>query len=320
MTQPNRTQTHIDRALTDMAIGFLQNPSDFVAGRVLPTKAVKKQSDRFFKYSAADFARDDMKLREAGDESVGSGFSLSDDSYFCEKYALHVDFTYDDVANADSPINLERDSVEFLMHNALIKHERLFADACWGTGKWSTDVLGASTTKFDDYTNSDPIRVIDNLKRAIHLKTFRTPNKLVLGQDVFLALKEHPDFVSRVQYTSSDSIDEVMMAKRLGVQEILVAKGVLNSASEGKAANMGFVLDPKSALLLYSPAAVGVMTPAAAVNFAWTGHEHLPRPNGVVARAFDMDEKQSRRVETEVCKDVKITGADLGAFLDSIVD
>ena len=50
MSQPNRTQTHIDRPLTDMSIGFLQNPGDFIARRVLPIKTVAKQSDRFFKF------------------------------------------------------------------------------------------------------------------------------------------------------------------------------------------------------------------------------------------------------------------------------
>jgi hypothetical protein len=320
MTQPNRTQTHIDKFLTDTSIGFLQNPGDFIAGSIVPTKTVRKQSDRYARYTAADFARDDMRLRMAGEESQGTGYTLSNDSYFCDKFAGHVDITYDDVINADDPIDLEKDSVELLSHNALIRRERLFAEAAWGTGKWTTDILGSATTKFDDYLNSDPIRVIDNLKRGIHLRTFRTPNVLALGYDVFLALKEHPDLVSRVQYTSQDSIDEVMMARRFGVDKVVVAKSVLNEASEGLAASMDYLLDSKSALLMYSPAAVRVMTPAAIVNFAWTGAEGLPRPNGVVARAFDMDAIQSRRVEMEICHAFKVTAPDLGAFLSHIVD
>jgi hypothetical protein len=317
--QPNRTQTHIDKPLTDFAIGFLQNPSDFVAGTVLPTKTVSKQSDRYFKYSAADFARDDAKQRQAGEESVGSGYSLSNDTYFADKYALHKDISYDDIANADAPIDLERDAVEFLSHQMLIRHEKLFAAACWTTGIWGSDVSGSGTTQWSDYLGSSPIQVIDQAKRGVHLKTFKTPNTLILGQDVFLALKEHPDFVSRIQYTSQDSIDEVLIAKRLGVEQVKVAKGVLNSASEGLAASMGFLLDPKSALLIYTPPSIGTMTAAAAVNFAWTGAPHLPRPMGVAARRFDDDKTQCRRVEMEICKDVKVTGSELGVFFNGIV-
>ena len=320
MSQPNRTQTHIDRPLTDMSIGFLQNPGDFIARRVLPIKTVAKQSDRFFKFVAADFARDDAQLRQAGEESNGSGFTLSNDTYFAEKYALHVDLSYDELVNQDEAVELEANSVEFLAHQMLIKHERIFAAVCWATGVWAENVTGAATTKWDDYTGSNPIQVIDRAKRNVHLKSFKTPNKLILGHDVYLALKEHPDLVSRVQYTSDASIDTTLMARRFGVDEVIVAKGVLNSASEGKDATMGYLLDPKSALLLHSPPSVGRMTAAAAVSFAWTGAPNLPRPMGVVSRRFEMDELQSRRIETEIAVDVKITGADLGVFFAGIVD
>lgn len=318
--QPNRTSTHIDKPLTDYSIGFLQNPGDFIARTVLPIKAVSKQSDRFFKFLAADFARDDAKLRSAGEESNGSGFSVSNESYFCEKYALHQDLSYDDLVNADEAVELENNSAEFLAHQMLIKHERLFATACWGTGIWGEDVLGSATTKWDDYTASNPIQVVDRLKRNIQLKTFKTPNKLVLGYDVYLALKEHPDLVSRVQYTSDASIDTTLMARRFGVDQVVVAKGVLNSASEGKAALMGYLLDPKSALLMHSPPSVGRMTAAAATSFAWTGALGLPRPMGVVARRIEDEKTQCRRIETEICVDVKVTGNELGAFISGIVD
>lgn len=317
--QPNRTQTHIDKPLTDMAIGFLQNPSDFIAGRVFPTKTVSKQSDKYFVYSAADMARDDMKLRAAGTESEGTGYTLSNDTYFCEKYAGHVDIPYDDLNNADEPINLERDAVELLTHAAMIRHEKLFAAACWATGIWSTDVVGSGTTQWSDYLGSSPIQVIDQAKRAVHVKTFKTPNTLILGEDVFLALKEHPDLVSRIQYTSSDSIDETLIARRFGVERVMVAKAILNSANEGLTPSMGFLLDPKSALLCYAPPSVGVRTASAAVNFAWTGGRGLPRPMGVAARRFDDEKTQSLRVEMEICKDVKVTSPDLGVFFAGIV-
>ena len=318
--QPNRTTTHIDKPLTDYSIGFLQNPGDFIARSVIPIKTVSKQSDRYFKFSAADFARDEAKLRSAGEESAGSGFSVSNDSYFCEKYALHQDLSYDDLINADEAVELENNSAEFLAHQMLIKHERLFAAACWATGVWGEDVTGAATTKWDDYTASNPIQVIDRLKRNIQLKTFKRANKLVLGADVYLALKEHPDLVSRVQFTSDASIDTTLMARRFGVDQVIVAQGVLNSAGEGLAASMGYLLNPKSALLLHSPPSVGRMTAAAATSFAWTGAPSLPRPMGVVTRRFDDEKIQSRRIETEICVDVKVTGADLGAYIAGIVD
>lgn len=320
MSQPNRTQTHIDKPLTDFSIAFLQNPGDFVAGLAIPTKAVSKQSDKYFVYDAAAFMKDDAKLRKAGDESVGGGFALSNDTYFCDKYALHVDVDFDEIANADAPVDLERDSMEYLAHAMLIRREKLWAAACFGTGIWGEDVTGSSTTQWDDYSGSDPIKMVDQAKRNVRIKTGRDPNKLVLGLDVFNALKEHPDLVDRLKYTSSDSITEAMIAKRLGVDSVLVAKALVDNGPEGRSgASLGFIVDSKSALLIHATPNVGRMSPTAAVRFAWTGSPHLPRPLGVASRKFDMEMIQAVRHETEITEDIKVTGAALGVFFNGIV-
>lgn len=320
MSQPNRTTTHIDKFLTDMSIAYLQDPGDFIAGLACPTKAVNKQSDRYPVYDVAAFMKDDAKLRAAGDESVGGGFSLSNDSYYCEKYALHVDVDFDELANADDPIDLERDSMQYLAHAMLIRRERLWASACFTTGVWTEDVTGSSTTQWDDYASSDPIKMVDQAKRNVRLRTGRDPNILVCGLDVFNALKEHPDLVDRIKYTSADSITEEMIAKRLGVAKVLVGKALVDNQAEGRTtASLGFIINSKSALLIHSAPAVGRMTPTAAVRFAWTGSPHLPRPGGVASRKFDMEENQAVRHETEITEDVKVTAPGLGVFFNGIV-
>ena len=62
------------------------------------------------------------------------------------------------------------------------------------------------------------------------------------------------------------------------------------------------------------------MSAAAATSFAWTGAPTLPRPMGVVTRRIENEATQCRRIETEICLDVKVTGSELGAFINGIVD
>ncbi len=317
---PTRTQIHIDRPLTDMSIAYTQNAADFIASRVLPTRAVTKQSDRYFVYSANAFMRDDAKLRGPGDESAKTGFSLSTDTYFCDKYSLGEMIAYDDIANADEPLNLENDAVDVITHGLLIRRERLFAAACFASSVWGLTVDGAATARWDDYMSSDPIRAVDNAKKIIRLNGARDANKLVLGMDVFLALKEHPDIVDRVKYTSAESIAENVIARYLGVDEVLVAKALVDTASEGASGtSVDFALSSKSALLLHAPASVGAKTPSAAVHFAWTGAPHLPRPSGLALRKFDVEAKQALVVEGDITCDFKITGSGLGVFFANIV-
>jgi len=317
--QPNKSAVHIDKALTDFSIAFMQNPADYVAG-IVPVKAVSRATDKYFKFNPGAMIRDHAKLRAAGAESEGSGYELSTDTYSCDKYALHQDIDFDTLANADAPLDLEQGAAEFLAENMQIRREALFASAAWSTSIWSTDVLGSGTYKFSDYTNSNPITVFDNAKKVVRAKGLVTPETLILGEDVYLALKEHPDLVDRIKYTQAGVLQEQQMAALLGVSRIIVARALVNSGVEGLSDSIGSIVSAKSALLVHLPQSVGLKTKSGLTCFAWTGAPHLPRPNGVVTRRFDMDSVQSRRIETEICLDFKVTAPDVGCFFSAIVD
>lgn len=319
--QPVKQQVHIDKPLTDFTIAAMQSASDFVAAQVIPSLAVSKQTDRYFKFNSGDFHRDAAQRRAAGTESAGTGFNLSDDSYSCEKYALHVDFDYDTLANADDPLNLEQAAAEQLSLAMLIRREKMFATAAWGTSKWSTSVLGNASTQWSAYTTSDPIVVIDQQKKAVRQKIFVEPNTLILGEDVYLALKEHPDLVGRVQYTSSAILNEASIAQLLGVERIFVAKALENVASEGLTDSNSAILSSKAALLCYLPKTVGLMNKSAIVSFDWTGSPNLPRgTKGVITRRFDLGpEIGARRIETEIATQIKVTLPDAGCYFADIV-
>ena len=51
---PSRSQTHIDRALTNMSVKYMQDASGFVNDKVFPVLPVQKQSDRYFVYKKED--------------------------------------------------------------------------------------------------------------------------------------------------------------------------------------------------------------------------------------------------------------------------
>jgi hypothetical protein len=318
--QPTRAQIHIDRPLTDMAIAFTQNAGDFIAGRALPVRAVSKQTDKYFIYNKQAFFRDDAKLRGPGDTSGRTGFRLSNDSYYCEKWSLGVELSYDDIANADEPLDLEGDALQVVMNGLMIRREKLFAEACFAASIWTTTVDGAATAKWDDYMASDPIRAVDNANKAMRQLSGKQGNKLILGIDVFNALKEHPDLVDRIKYTSNDVVQEQLIAKYLGVDEVMVARALADTNGDGSStASLDFIASSKGALLLYAPASVGPRGLSGAVQFGWSGAPHLPRPNGVVARRLDIDEKLTRVIEADMTVDFKVTAADCGVFFTNIV-
>ena len=76
MTTPTNSAVHVDAALTNISVAFLQNANNFVAGRVFPNVAVSKQSDRYFVFDRGDFNRDEAEVRAPGTESAGGGYNL----------------------------------------------------------------------------------------------------------------------------------------------------------------------------------------------------------------------------------------------------
>src|SRR5437660_1463098 len=107
MPQPVASDVHISTALTNVAIAYIQDAANYVAGQVFPVVPVQKQSDVYWKFSKDDFLRDEAKQRADATESAGVGFNLSTGTYTATVYGLHKDLGDQVRANADAAINLE---------------------------------------------------------------------------------------------------------------------------------------------------------------------------------------------------------------------
>lgn len=118
--QPTRGDVHVDRPLTNISVAFMQGAENFIADRVFPVIPVAKQSDRYFTYDRGMFNRDEMQLRAPGSESAGASYTLSTDSYNADVWALHKDVADQVRANADTPLQLDREATEFLDRKSVV--------------------------------------------------------------------------------------------------------------------------------------------------------------------------------------------------------
>lgn len=317
MAQPTKAQTHIDAPLTNMSVALMQSPNNFVAEKVFPSIGVDKQSDKYFVFTKEDFMRDQMVRRGAGEESAGTGYTLSSDTYYCDKFALHKDIADDDRANTDSPLDQDRAATKLLAHAALIRKEKAFVDTFFASGVWGTSAT--PSVQWSDQLSSDPLNDMETAKSAILSKTGIEPNTLLLGYDVFRQLKHHPDIVDRIKYTSERSVSEDVLARLFGVDRVLVAKAVMDSGSEGKSASSVAFIAGKHALLLHVAPNPGLEVATAGLTFAWKGLNSGMNDLGVVTRKLRIDTRLSDRIETEVAFDMKIIASELGYFFASAV-
>ena len=324
MPQPNINSVHIDAILTNISVAYLQNQDNFIADKVFPVIPVDKKSDKFFTYTKNDWFRDEAQRRAPGTESAGGGYNLSTSTYSCDVFAFHKDVDDQTVANADSPLNPLREATEFVTRRLMLRRELQWVSDFFTTGVWGTDITGVSgtpstneTKQWSDYTSSDPISDIESAKSSILSGTGMEANTLVLGYDVFKALKNHPDLVDRIKYTSSQTITTDMLARMFDIDRVMVAKAVKATNNEGATGAYSFA-HGKGALLAHVAPQPGLLTPSAGYTFAWTGVSG-GLGSTVGTSQFRMESIKSDRVESEMAFDNKVIGSDLGYFWTSIV-
>lgn len=329
MSSPYLSQVHVDRPLTNMSIAYIQDEAAFVCGRVFPVVPVDKKSDKYFIYTKDDWFRDDAQLRAPNTESAGGGYDLDNTpSYTCLVYAYHKDVDEQEDANADVPLNMERDATRFVTRKLLLRQEvqwvtNFFTTSIWTGSSTAGDITPAPT--WDDPT-STPIEDVQTQQAAILSGTGFEANTLVLGFQVYQKLIRHPDVIDLIKYGAGPGApaiaNEVALAKIFSVERVIVSKSVKNTAAKtpGSTTFTGSLTAGKNALLCYVSKAPGIMEPSSGYSFMWKG---VSRGLGTTIAAYRIPMPwlglENVRVEAEIAFANKIVGADLGAFFSLCV-
>lgn len=323
---PTRAQIHIDRALTNISVAYMQDASNFIANKVFPIIPVMKQSDLYFIYRREDFLRDEAAERAVGTESAGGDYNIDQSTpYFCRVYAFHKDVNEQERVNADSPLSPDQDATEFVSQKLLIRRERIWASQFFTTGVWATEISGVAATPGANQTlqwdqaASDPVAVVKNECTAMQEATGYRPNTMVLSPYVRDALLQHPDVIDRIKYTQKGIASVDLLAELFDVKSIHVASAIFNSAVKGATESTGFIMG-KHALLCYSEPNPGLKKPSAGYIFAWKGLQGAGAfGNRVVRIPMPWLGMDTERIEGEMAFDMKKVAADLGTFFKDIV-
>lgn len=318
MPQPAQVDVHVDAILTNISVAYIQKASNFISQKVFPVVPVDKQSDKYFIYNKADWFRDEAEPRADATESAGSGYTLSQGNYYAQVYAFHKDIGDQVRENTDNPLDPDRDATSFVTQRMMLRQEIQWVSDYFKTGVWGTDVVGgAGFVQWNDYAGSDPIEDVELGKATILSTTGFDANTLVLGYAVFRKLKNHPDIIDRIKYTSSNVVTEQLIAKYFGVDRVLVARAIKNTAKEGQTGVYGFT-HANNAWLGYVNPTPGILQPSAGYVFTWKGVSDGLGTNIGITR-FRMQHLRADRVEAQIAWTNKVVGSDLGYFFSQAV-
>ena len=316
---------HIDQPLTNLTIAYVQDQTNFVADKVFPTVGVDKQSDKYYIYDRDNMNRTgDVKALAPRTEVNRIGMSLSNASFYADVYGLGMDFDQQTIANEDAALDIRAAGAQTLTNRLLIHREEQFASNFFAASVWGSESTPANL--WSDYTNSTPIADVTTARRTMQLKSggFK-PNTMVVGKEVRDQLINHPDILGRLNggatVTNTALITNAKLAEIFEVENFYVMEAVKNTSVEGVAESNAFI-GGKHALLVHSPASAGLMTPAAGVTFAWNNLQGVNNL-GVTVESFSDDalkrQQVAEHIQVKMSYDMKVTGADLGYFFDTVV-
>lgn len=329
MSSPYLSQVHVDRPLSNMSVAYIQSETAFISGKVFPFVPVDKKSDKYFSYTKDDWFRDDAQLRAPNTESAGGGYDIDNTpSYTCLVYAYHKDVDEQENANADIPINMERDAVRFVTRKLLLRQEIQWVSDFFAASKWTGSSTGSDITVAVQWNDpsSTPIEDVQAQQLAILTNTGFEANTFTLGFAVYQALIRHPDVIDLIKYGAGPGnpaiANEAALAKIFTVERVLVSKSVKNTAAKtpGSTTFTGALTAGKNALICYVSGAPGIMVPSSGYTFMWKG---VSRGIGTTIGAYRIPMPwlglENVRIEAEIAFANKLVGADLGAFFTSVV-
>lgn len=337
---PTPGDVHVNAALTNMSLAYMQDEAGFVADKVFPNVPVTKQSDIYWVWPRDNWNRDDMKVRAPGAQTAGTGFEIAKAPYYCEVKGLHHPIPDQVVANADSPIGYDMAATNLVTRKALINRENGWIAKYFTAGQWTLQAKGAGTaTAAGAYNPADNLggnsdllywtnaasTPIEDIRKAMTFVQLRSggfrPNKFTLSRLVADVLFDHPEIIARVNAGQTPGgparSNESVLAQILGLDEVLVMDGIVNSAKEGLAEANAF-FGGKHALLTYSPKVSGLMLPSAGYTFSWTGYLGATE-NGTRVKRFYMTAEASTWVEVETAYDQRVISAEMAFFFSNII-
>jgi len=328
MPQPTITQVHIDRAVSNILVAFLQKQEAFLSNVLFPRVPVANKSNLYFLFDRAYWLANRTRKRAAGAEAPRGAYSLTTATYTTERDSYGFAIADPIRSNADAPLDLDRQAVELVGQQMLLAQEVDFQSKFFTTSKWTGSSTGGDITPavtWDD-PSSTPVEDIRKQMRSMQSQTAFRPNTFALGRATFDRLCDHPDIVDRIKHAAQTNntpavANETTLAAVLGLDRVVVANAVQNTAAEGKAASYSFINGTGNALLVYAAPAPGIMTPSAGYKFVWTagGTAGTPNGSGIELKRYRDEKFESDVIEAGIWYQHNLVSASLGVYFSNAI-
>lgn len=199
-------------------------PPEFVSGRIFPEIKVPGTPLRLKKFGKDMFKRYQSRRAELASSNI---VGMVGPEYLDVTIEPRDNVRQFDKEHTDTPITndlkirLAKLAKQGVMMDVEIENaERLFDVNNYPTGN---KITLSGTDQFSDFTNSEPIQVVDDAKITMSKKIGKEPNLMTLPKDVFDKIKWHPQLMVK-SVTGEDTAATIeRLQERFGIEEIVIA-------------------------------------------------------------------------------------------------
>lgn len=225
-------QGKIDVALSMFAKSYQNNA--MIGDNLFPPVEVNNQSDKFWVWGRENqqiFDNQDLRAPASAAERIRQ--TLSTSNYTTTDHSLARLIPDEERGNFQAG-DLEQWATQFVKDKLALMKENRVAQIATNTANYdpANSLTLAGTSQWSDYTNSDPGSAVETAKQQ--LRRFGiTPNILILGDDVFMRLRNHPKIRSAFTYViqATRPLVEADLAAYFGVDRVVVGSAVTLSAT-----------------------------------------------------------------------------------------
>lgn len=234
---PTAGAKHIDVYLTNFS-RQVRNES-FIAERALTVVPVQKDSDKYAVYGN-EHLRVANDRRAPGSPPNEVDYTVGSENYSLIEHTLRDSVPDEEVENTDSPFSPFEDAALNVQERIRLRLEKEAATLFFDPANWTYKVTLSGSDQWDG-SNSNPFEVIQEAKSSVLSKAMRKPNIIIVGQEVFDVLANHPLIIDRIKYTGRDSVTPEMLARLFDVEQFLVGSAVENASREGQPDNLQYI-------------------------------------------------------------------------------
>lgn len=305
----------VDPLLSNIARRY--QPTGFIANRLMSDIPVSTFSGKYVVFTDQYWFMNEVEtLTEDRASSREIDYQWSTDSFNCEKHALKVSYTDEEIAQAVSVLDVRREKTEFLAHRFLLAREIRIAALLRKTSNGGGLNLGASiSTNWDQ----DAATIESDIKTgvlAIYDATGTRPNTIVIPFKVAYAMALQEDIravlASQISGGSPNFLtvgDRVLPAVIHGMNVVIPEGAQKDTAQEGGTSSRAEIWGDH-VRLLYVDQGAGRYKPSVLKRFVHT------QPTTVRWETNDPDVTYVR-VHERI--DEKIVAPDVGYELASVL-